>query len=141
MAAGQGDSQDAIAVIIIDNDDVIVAGKGLDNEFASEVHVGLTSGFHHRGKAQMCPGACCKARGKASSQGAAGLRTGTIPCGGCCFVDRTFWQVWSRWPLMVALELGGCCWRVCNVNPANLGTWPRRRASSRVDRDGLKRAP
>jgi len=63
-AVGQGDSQDAVAVVIIDNEDVIVAGKGLDNEFAGEVHVGLTGGFHHRGKTQMCPGACCEAKGE-----------------------------------------------------------------------------
>jgi len=48
----------------LDNEDVIVAREGLDNKFASEVHVGLTGGFHHHGKAQMCPVACCKARGK-----------------------------------------------------------------------------
>jgi len=64
MAVGQRGSQDAVAVVIIDNEDVIVAGKGLDIEFASEVHVGLTGGFHHCGKAQMCPGACCEAEGE-----------------------------------------------------------------------------
>jgi len=78
-AIGQGDSQDAVAVIIVDNEDVIVSGKGLDNEFAGEVHVGLTGGFHHLGKAEMCLGACCEAKGKASSQGAAGSRIGTGP--------------------------------------------------------------
>jgi len=141
VAVGQRDSQDAIAVVIINNEGVIVAREGLDNKFASEVHVGLTSGFHHRGKAQMCPVACCKARGKGII-----TRSGWIEDW-----DRTRWWVLFGGAhilmglVKVALDggngTGGCCWRVCNVNPANSGMWPRQRASSRVDRDGLKRAP
>jgi len=125
MAVGQRGSQDAIAVIIVDNEDVIVAREGLDNKFASEVHVGLTGGFHHRGKAQMCRGACCEAKGKG-------------------IVTRSSWlEDWDRtlrWVLFCGLHIltdlvkvaldggtgiGGCCWRVCNVNPTNLGTWPQ----------------
>jgi len=46
-AIGQGDSQDAIAVIIINHKDVVVARDGLYREFAGEVHVGLPGGFQY----------------------------------------------------------------------------------------------
>jgi len=41
----------------------------------------------------------------------------------------------------MAMDLGGCCRSVSSVKPANSGICPRQRASSRVDRTGLKRAP
>jgi len=47
VAVGEQDSKDTIAVIVIDNEDVIVARAGWGHKFTSEVHVGLTSGFHH----------------------------------------------------------------------------------------------
>jgi len=44
-----GDSQDSIVVIIIDEEDVIVAYAGWGHKFAGQVYVGLSSGFHHGG--------------------------------------------------------------------------------------------
>ncbi len=35
---------------------------------------------------------------------------------------------------------GGCLCRDCKDNPAKSGTWPQCRASSRVEKAGLKRA-
>ena len=55
-------------------------------------------------------------------------------------VDCWFIWVWSKWPLIVASDSGGCFCREARVNPANSGRWPRQRASSRVDRARLKRA-
>jgi len=43
----EGDSQNAIAVVVIDNEDVVVAVTGRCHKFACEVHVGLTGGLHH----------------------------------------------------------------------------------------------
>ncbi len=49
-------SDDAIAVIVIHNKDVIVARTRGCNEFVSEIHVSLSCGLHHRGKAQVGAG-------------------------------------------------------------------------------------
>jgi len=49
-------SDDAIAVIVIHNKDVIVAGTRGCNKFAGEIHVSLSCGLHHRGKAQVGAG-------------------------------------------------------------------------------------
>jgi len=53
VAVGEWDSKDTIAVIVVDNEDVIVARAGWGHKFAGEVHVGLTSGFHHGGIAKV----------------------------------------------------------------------------------------
>jgi len=48
------DSKDTIAVIVVDNENVIVARAGWRHKFASEIHVGLTSGFHHGSITKVC---------------------------------------------------------------------------------------
>jgi len=46
-SVGKGDGQDTVAVVIINDEDVIVTGEGLNWEFAGEIHVGLPGGFQH----------------------------------------------------------------------------------------------
>ena len=53
-AIRERDSKDTIAVIVIDNENVIVARAGWRHKFASEIHVGLTSGFHHGSITKVC---------------------------------------------------------------------------------------
>jgi len=43
-------------------------------------------------------------------------------------------------PLIVASEMGGYLQSVVKVRLENSGTWPHQRASSKVERAGLKRA-
>jgi len=75
-----------------------------------------------------------------SSVGDSVMEPGDSIGDGDFLVDRRFCLVWSKWPLIVASEIGECFWRDCRGRrPAKLGTWPRRRASSNVDRAGLKR--
>jgi len=64
MAIGQGDGQNAIAVIIINHKDVVVAREGLYQEFASEIHVGLPGGFQNCSKAEVGLLAILVAQGK-----------------------------------------------------------------------------
>jgi len=47
------DSQDAIAVVVIDDKDIVVASARGCHKLASEVHVGLASGFHQGSKTKM----------------------------------------------------------------------------------------
>jgi len=49
----EGDSQDAIAVIIVNDEDIVVSSTGWCHKLAGEVHVGLAGGFHHGGIAEM----------------------------------------------------------------------------------------
>ncbi len=130
-------SDDAIAVIVIHNKDVIVAGTRGCNEFAGEIHVSLSCGLHHRGKAQVGVGTLVNGWGKASSvgDGEAGVALGRRDV----LVEWRFCRVWSRWPLMVAMDCGGCCCKDLRVRPANSGTCPQCRASSSMERHGLKR--
>ncbi len=46
MSVGEWDSKDTIAVIVIYNEDVVVAQTGWCGESACEIHVCLSSGFH-----------------------------------------------------------------------------------------------
>jgi len=46
---GEWDSKDTIAVIVVYNEDVVVACTGWHDELASEIHVCLSGGFHHGG--------------------------------------------------------------------------------------------
>ena len=132
MLVGERDSKDTIAVIVIYDEDVVVACTGWSDESASEIHVGLSSGFHQGSIAVVGTFALVKGQGKVSASG------GTDGSG--VLVERWFIRVWSKWPLIVASDSGGCFCREARVNPANSGRWPRQRASSRVDRAGLKRA-
>jgi len=45
--------QDAIAVIVVDDEDVAVALTGGDREPSGKIHVGLTGGGHDSGKTMM----------------------------------------------------------------------------------------
>jgi len=78
------------------------------------------------------------AGGKASSVGDGGAGVALERCD--VLVEQRFCWVWSRWPLIVAMDCGGCCCKDWRVRPANLGTCPHRRASSSMERHGLKRA-
>ncbi len=51
-----GDSQNAIAVVVVDNKDVVVASAGGCHKFSSEVHVGLSGGLHQGYIAKMGAG-------------------------------------------------------------------------------------
>jgi len=83
-------------------------------------------------------GAMVDGGGKASSVGDG--RAGVALERHDVLVDhRVFW-VWSRWPLMVAMDCGGCCCKDWRVRLANSGTFPHCSASFSVERHGLKRA-
>jgi len=47
FAIFERDSQYGIAVIIINDHDVVVSGAGRRDEFYGEVHIGLPRGLHH----------------------------------------------------------------------------------------------
>jgi len=64
-SVGQWDSKDAIAVIIVDAEDVVVASTGWSDEAASEIHVCLSSGFHCAGITIVGAFAVVEGRGKA----------------------------------------------------------------------------
>ncbi len=55
-------------------------------------------------------------------------------------VERWFFRVWSRWPLMVETERGGCLRTRADVRPGKpvMRFWSR--AVQRVERTGEKRA-
>jgi len=53
----EGGSQNAIAVVIIDNEDVVVASAGRCHKFSGEVHVSLSGGLHQGCIAMMGVGA------------------------------------------------------------------------------------
>ncbi len=54
MVVGEWYSKDTIAVIVVvDNENVIVARAGQGHKLASEIHVCLASGFHHGSIANM----------------------------------------------------------------------------------------
>jgi len=73
MVVSEWDGEDAIAVIVIHDEDVVVARAGWGNEFTSEVHVGLSGGLNHGGVAQMSAGTIVKGGGKESSVSGAGM--------------------------------------------------------------------
>jgi len=129
---GEWDSKDTIAVVVIDDEDVVVACTGWSDESAGEIHVGLSSGFHQGSITVVGTFALVKGQGKSV------IIRGTDGVG--VLVECWFIRVWSKWPLIVASDSGGCFCREARVNPANSGRWPRQRASSRVDRVRLKRA-
>jgi hypothetical protein len=52
------------------------------------------------------------------------------------FVGCTFWRAWSRWPLMVATEDGGCCSSEMEDRPGNSGMKLRATAARSVVRAG-----
>ncbi len=54
MAVGERDSKDTIAVIVVDDENVVVAGAGQGHKLASKIHVCLTSRFHHGSIAKVC---------------------------------------------------------------------------------------
>jgi len=86
------DSDDAIAVIVIHNKDVIVAGTRGCNEFASEIHVSLSCGLHHGGKAHVGVGTMVNGGGKALSVGDGG--TGVALERHDVLLEWRFCQVW-----------------------------------------------
>jgi hypothetical protein len=57
-----------------------------------------------------------------------------------CLVERWFWRVWSRWPLIIALDRGGCLRRSVGVMPGKLVMKPLRRARCKVDKAGENKA-
>ncbi len=59
--------------------------------------------------------------GKESLVGDAVREPGDSMGDGNFLVDCRFCLVWSKWPLIVASEIGGCFWRDCRVRPAKSG--------------------
>ena len=59
---------------------------------------------------------------------------------GLTLVDLAFFRVWSRCPLAVATDRGGCRLKVLAVKPGILRTYPRCSAFSRVLRAGENNA-
>jgi len=125
----------AIAVVIIEYDQVVVACAGWGDKPPSAVRVNLASWFHHGSIAVVCTFARCQGK--------------VVICivwltifewVGCHWVDCTFWQLWSRCPCNMGSNCGGCLHSHCNVRPTNLGRYPCYRAASNVDRAGLKSA-
>ena len=55
-------------------------------------------------------------------------------------VDQMFFLVWSRCPLIIAADCGGCFLRVVAVNPGMLGMYPFCSAFSSVLIAGEKNA-
>jgi len=117
MSVFERNSDDAIAVIVIHNKDVIVAGTRGCNKFAGEIHVSLSCGLHHGSKAHVGAGTMVDGRGKASSVGDGGAGVALERCD--VLVEQRFCWVWSRCPLMVAMDCGGCCCKDLRVRPAN----------------------
>ena len=60
-----------------------------------------------------------------------GSMTGTVG-----FVLRWFWRVWSKWPFVMGIDVGGCRRRVAAVSPGKLVRKPWFKACSRVERAG-----
>ena len=54
VPVGEWDSQDTIAVIIIDYEYVIISGTGGSDKFSSEIHVCLPSWCNHSGITKVC---------------------------------------------------------------------------------------
>ncbi len=74
-------SYDAITVVVIHNEDVVVAGTRGCNKFSSEIHVSLSCGLHHGGKAQVGAGTVVNSCGE-----------GIISWG---WLNRSsFWETW-----------------------------------------------
>lgn len=55
-------------------------------------------------------------------------------------VERWFWRVWSRCPLIMAIERGGYWRRSWGVSPGNWGRKPFWRAWAKVERAGENKA-
>jgi len=53
----EGDSQNTFAVLVVDDEDVVVSGAGRCHKFSGEVHVSLSGGLHQGCIAMMGAGA------------------------------------------------------------------------------------
>jgi hypothetical protein len=73
--------------------------------------------------------------GQAVGGTVAGPSAGEITVG-AGLVERRFLRDWSRWPLAIAMDQGGCVWRVLGVRPGKLMRYPLSSAAARVDRTG-----
>ena len=54
-------------------------------------------------------------------------------------VERIFLDSWSKWPSVVAIDLGRCLDINCMVSPGNVVRCPRRMARKSVEGAGLPR--
>jgi len=92
----------AIAVMIVDYEQVVVACDGWGNKAPSAVRVNLAGWFHHGSIAVVC--VCLPAaRGKWSS-----ALLGLLFSGGqvCSLVDHKFWWLWLSCPCNMGSDCG-----------------------------------
>jgi hypothetical protein len=137
--------EDTVAVVIVNDKNVIVAGTGSDDESARLIGMNLTDGgFTHGSVAMVRAMIVGIAGGKlklpSSSISSRGVVWGEGVVGGCVLVDRTFFRAWSRCPLIIGTDTGGYVDNVLVVRPGNSGKYPRSSAVlSVVDNTGKKR--
>ena len=118
-------NQNAIAVALVEHEDTVVSGAGSDNKFAGLVGVNLAGGWRdHGSKTMMSKVIVGVARVISASSGGlvAGVEGG-IPKGalGARLVGRRFLRAWSRWPMTIATDCGGCWRSVFVVSPRKGG--------------------
>jgi hypothetical protein len=56
--------------------------------------------------------------------------------GGFLLVERVLARCWSRWPLNIAVELGGCRQTWTEVRAGQVAMWPTPMAAHQVERAG-----
>ena len=144
--AAQGFDKDAVGIVIVYDEDIIVARAGGNDEFA--VLVGMNSpcgGFKQSGKTLMrveVIDVAKRERGGGFSRWDEVVAVGNVDGGAAVvtLVDRGFFLVWSRYPLIVATDCGGCSRCNLAIRSRQLGRYPRSSAVVRVDKAGEKRA-
>ncbi len=81
----EGDSKDGIAIIIIDDQDVIIAIAGGCHKFSCQIHVHLPHGLHEHSVTSMGVGVPLgMAPGKVLASVSAGVTFGLVDCKFCC---------------------------------------------------------
>jgi len=68
------------------------------------------------------------------------VRLVAVRSGNGVLVEQRFLHVWSRWPLMVAMDSGGYFCNDWSIRLAHLETCLQHSASSSMERHRLKRA-
>ena len=127
--------QGTVTVIVVDDENVIVAATGCNDELAGLVRVDLAGvgSFDDGGETLMRADVVGFAQRKSVGFDSGGFE---FLCGGGRTVSRTrgdksflvdclFLRTWSMWPLAIATDVGGCLRSVLRVKPMNCGRNPR----------------